>query len=72
MKSNLPNRIRQIRTSKRLTQEIVADRLNISTSAYGQIERNANKASYETLLKISYALNVTIKYLLDIDNDNEI
>lgn len=69
MKSALPERIRQIRISQGFTQEIVADRLKISASAYGQIERNANKASYETLLKISLALNVTIKHLIDLNEE---
>jgi transcriptional regulator with XRE-family HTH domain len=45
----------------------VAYRLNISASAFGQIERNANKASFETLLKISDALNVSIINLISDD-----
>lgn len=70
MKSNysaLPNRIRRIRIAQNLSQEVVTERLNISASAYGQIERNANKASYETLLKISFALNVKITNLINTD-----
>jgi transcriptional regulator with XRE-family HTH domain len=66
---NLSERIRSIRKSQGLTQLDVADKCNISASAYGQIERNANYCCFETLLKISQALNVSIVFLIDIDSE---
>jgi len=64
----LANRIRKIREAKKLTQEEVAIRCNISASAYGQIERKANCSTYLTLSKIANALDVSLLFLLDIDN----
>jgi len=51
-----------------MTQEEVAFKCNISTSAYGQIERKASTSSYDTLSKIATALDVSILFLLDIKN----
>ncbi len=64
----LANRIKNIRETKNLTQEDVANIMEISASAYGQKERNANKITFENLLKIAKALDVTILFLLDIES----
>ena len=64
----LAARIRKIREVKKLTQEEVAFKCNISASAYGQIERKAGKSSYETLCKIAKSLDVSVLFLLDIGN----
>lgn len=65
----LAKRIKQIRKIKKISQAEVADRCDISTSAYGQIERKAGKCTFETLLKIANALGVSVAYLVDIDNE---
>ncbi len=64
----LANRIRKIREAKKLTQDEVAFRCNISASAYGQIERKAQNSRYFTLSKIADALGVSLLFLLDVDN----
>ncbi len=64
----LANRIRKIREAKKLTQDEVAFRCNISASAYGQIERKAQNSTYFTLSKIADALCVSLLFLLDVDN----
>jgi transcriptional regulator with XRE-family HTH domain len=66
--SILAKRIREIREAKNLTQEDVAFKCNMSASAYGQIERKAGTSKYETLCKIARATDVTIMFLIDIDN----
>lgn len=66
----LANRIRLIREAYNLTQSEVADKCNISTSAYGQIERKASKCSFETLLKIAKAIGVSLPFLIDLDNES--
>jgi transcriptional regulator with XRE-family HTH domain len=68
----LGERIRKIRESQNLTQAEVADRIDITPSAYGQIELKAANSSYLTLQKIALALNVSITFLLDIENPNYI
>jgi transcriptional regulator with XRE-family HTH domain len=66
----LARRIRKIRIAKGLTQADLADKINISPSAYGQIERRAGKCTFETLYKIAKALIVSISYLVNIDESN--
>ena len=64
----LANRIRNIREACNLTQSEMASICNISPSAYGQIERKASKCNLETLQKIACALNVSLPFLIDIEN----
>ncbi len=64
----LAERIKRIREVKNLTQEEVAFKLNISASAYGQIERKANTSSYSTLCKIANVLEIPILFLLDVES----
>ena len=61
-------RIRNIRKAYSLTQIEVAAKINISASAYGQIERRAGSSSFDTLQKIAYAIGVTLPFLVDIKN----
>ncbi|MGL5890702.1 MAG: helix-turn-helix domain-containing protein [Bacteroidia bacterium] len=68
----LSNRVRLIRESYGFTQADIADRLDISPSAYGKIERNAFNASIKTLRRISIVIGVSIKFLIDIENINYI
>ena len=66
----LGDRIRKIREVKGWTQADVAHRINISSSAYGQIERKAGKSTYSTLCKIAFALDVSVLFLIDLENEN--
>lgn len=52
-------RIRMLRERKRLTQEQLAGRAEVSTSFLGHIERGTRVASVETLLRLCAALDVT-------------
>lgn len=63
----LAYRLRKIREAKKLTQEDAAFNCGMSASAYGQIERNAHKSTFETLIKIANALDVSIPFLVDIN-----
>lgn len=69
MTKELNHRIRKIREVSGLTQVEVASKCGMSASAYGQIERNASKSTYDTLLKIATALNVTITFLIDTESE---
>ena len=64
----LANRIRAIRESYNLTQAEVATMINISPSAYGQIERKAGSSSFDTLDKIATAIGVSLPFLVDTKN----
>ena len=66
----LAERIRNIREANGLTQAEVAYTIDISPSAYGQIERKASKCTIETLTKIASAIQVSLSFLVDIENSN--
>ena len=52
------NKIKNIRELKNLTQEYVAERLDISQSAYSKIENGETKVSEEKLFQIAEVLEV--------------
>lgn len=56
-------RIRRARKSSGLTQCELAEKLDISTSFMGHIERGSRKASMETIIKISNELNASLDSL---------
>lgn len=60
-------RIRHYRQQKRLTQEQLAEKIDLSASFLGHIERGTRVASLETLMKICTALEVTPNDLLEDD-----
>ena len=66
----LAERIRKIREGRGLTQAEVADKIDITPSAYGQIERKAGSTRLDTLYKIANALSVKVTFLIDIDDPN--
>lgn len=60
----LGSRIREERIRLSLTQETLAEDINISVSYMGQIERGERSLSLDTLVKLTKRLGVTIDYLL--------
>lgn len=71
---NLGKRIREERLKLNLTQEQLAEYVDISASYMGQIERGERSVTLDTLIRITNRLNVSIDYLLKdsiiTDNDN--
>lgn len=60
---SLGNRIRTERQRRGITQEKLAEKVDISTNFMSLIE-NGRNMSVETLVKIADALGVTVDYLL--------
>lgn len=60
----LGKRIREERTKLNLTQEQLAEKVDISTSYVGQIERGERNISLDTLINVANVLGVTIDFLL--------
>ena len=60
----LGKRIRQQRKEKKYTLEQLAEKLDVSTTFIGQIERAKGIPSLETLVKIANALEVSTDSLL--------
>lgn len=65
IKKNLGNRIREIRISRSLTQEALAEKINLSAKSLSQIELGNNFVSAETLDELCSALNITPNVLFD-------
>ena len=61
---DLGSRIRKQRRQLGWTQESLAERVNVSTSFVGHVERGTRKASLETLVSIANSLNVSLDYLM--------
>lgn len=64
----LAERIRKIREAYQYSQAEIADKCDISPSAYGQIERQAGNSSFNTLSKVAIAIGVSLPFLVDIQN----
>lgn len=62
--NELPARIRQIRLSLGLSQENMADGLQISTTAYGDLERGKTEITISRLATIADIFNLDIPDLL--------
>ncbi len=60
----LGQRIRMYRKERKYTLEKLAEKLDVSTTFIGQIERASGKPSLETLVKIASALEVSTDALL--------
>ena len=57
-------RVRQQRTLRNMTQGELADRVGVSTSFIGHIERGEKKASVETIVALCNAMEVSPSALL--------
>ena len=74
----IAKKIKEIRISKGITQEYIANKANVNTSHISNIENCRVKISLPTLVCICNALDVTVDYVLaseytcDSSLDNEI
>lgn len=74
IKKKLGSKIRELRISRKLTQEKLAEKINLSAKSLSQIELGNNFVSAETLEELCYALNITPEILFNfniIDTANE-
>lgn len=60
--------IARTRNKNHLTQEQLAEKIDVSTVFISQIETAVRKPSLETIYKLSVALNTTIDALIDNNN----
>ena len=59
-------KIRRKRREMDITQEQLAEKVGISTSFMGHVERGTRTLSVDTLFKLCVALNVSADYLMGI------
>ena len=62
--SDFGRRIREERKKLGMTQEKLAEDVNLSTAYIGQIERGERSPTLETVVAIANRLGVTVDYLL--------
>ncbi|MEL5938187.1 helix-turn-helix domain-containing protein [Tetragenococcus halophilus] len=62
-----PDRLKKLRHSKQMTQQELADQLNISKQTIGSWERGRTEPPLDTLKKIANFFNVSIDYLINYD-----
>jgi transcriptional regulator with XRE-family HTH domain len=67
LRKKFGERLRQIRLSRRLTQEQFAETLNISVDFLSLMERGRNAPSFETLDRISKRLRMPVAELFSFD-----
>ena len=65
--TNLPEKIRQTRQIKGLSQENMADMLGLSTTAYGDIERGRTELTFSRIESIAKILNTSLPEMLGLD-----
>ena len=71
MNSNtVGNKIRRFRELREYSQEYMANKLEITQSAYGKIENESVKITIERLQKIAEILNVELSNLINSNNQN--
>lgn len=68
----LPIRLRELRQSSGLLQKDIANKLNITTSAYGFYEQGKRVPDSNTLEELAEIFNVSTDYLLGRENKNQI
>lgn len=67
----ITNTIRSLRERRGLTQEDIAERLNVTRSNYAYLEGRGSKLTIEQLEKIAVALNASLKEILFGEESNE-
>jgi transcriptional regulator with XRE-family HTH domain len=66
--SRLSERIRQLRIQKGLSQENMADMLNLSTTAYGDLERGRTELTFSRAENIAKLLDMPLPELLGLES----
>ena len=61
---NIARKLKEVRLSKGLTQEYIADMADVNTSHISNIENNRVKISLTTLVHVCNALDVTVDFIL--------
>ena len=68
LRKKFGQRLREIRLSRRMTQEQFAETVNMSVDFLSLIERGKNAPSFETLDRIGKRLRISVAELFNFDN----
>lgn len=64
-----PQRLKELRLKKGLTQQEIADLVHVNRVTYTNWEKGNREPNFETLLKLASILNTTTSYLLGEKNE---
>jgi len=64
---NIAERIRSLRQQKNWTQEDMAEKLNISSNGYGNLERGTTGMTFHRLEQLAEIFGISLAELLNID-----
>lgn len=64
---DLGDKIRNLRTSKNMTQKELSDRLGVSKSIISSYESGARYPSFDVLIKLARVFHVSTDYLLGLE-----
>lgn len=67
MTLTMGDRLKELRRERSLSQEIVAQSIGITRSAYSHYEINNRQPVYETLIKLAAFFEVTTDFIIDGD-----
>ncbi len=71
-KVNFGEKLKDLRTSQKLTQQQLADRIGVAKSVVSYYESGDRYPSYDVLIKIARIFHTTTDYLLDVSKVNVI
>ena len=69
---NFGEKLKSLRTSQKLTQQQLADRIGVAKSVVSYYESGDRYPSYDVLVKIERIFHTTTDYLLDVSKDSVI
>ena len=70
-KHDMGLRVKNQRKARNLTQEVLAEQLNISVKHFSEVERGLSGLSVENLIKLSNILGVSIDYIVKGEEDKD-
>ena len=68
----LGEKLKALRTAKKMSQKELAERIGIAKSVISFYESGDRFPSYDVLIKISRIFNVTTDYLLDVERERTV
>lgn len=69
---NFGMKLKALRTSQKLTQQQLADRVGVAKSVISYYESGDRYPSYDVLIRIAHIFRTTTDFLLDVSKDNVI
>ena len=69
---NFGSKLRELRTSQKLTQQQLAERLGVAKSVVSYYESGDRYPSYDVLVRIAHVFHTTTDYLLDVSKETVI